>query len=522
MFTIKKHIWLTALLLGIVATATLITPAQAAKSKRPNILVIWGDDIGQANISYYTHGVMGYKTPSIDRIAKEGMTFTDYYGEQSCTAGRSSFILGQSVFRTGLSKVGLPGAKEGINVKDPTIAGLLKVQGYATGQFGKNHLGDLDEMMPTNHGFDEFFGNLYHLNAEEEPENEDYPKESEYPNFKKRFGPRGVIHSFAKGKITDTGPLTKKRMETIDDESSDAAIDFIKKQHKAGEPWFVWWSGTRMHFRTHVKKELRGISGQDEYSDGMVEHDMHIGKFLKLLDELKITDNTIVFYSTDNGPHMNTWPDAAMTPFRGEKNTNWEGGWRVPAMVRWPGHIEAGTWSNEIMHHMDWMPTLLAAAGDSNVKKKLLKGHKAIGREYKVHLDGYNFLPYLTGKEEKGPRKEIFYFSDDGDLTAMRYQDWKLIFMEQRVETTLQAWSEPFVPLRFPLIFNLRRDPYERSQLTSNTYYDWLIDRIFLLVPAQAFVGKFLGTFKDYPPRQKAASFSLGKVLEKLHDNGAH
>jgi len=522
MFTIKKHIWLTALLLGIAATATLITPAQAAKSKRPNILVIWGDDIGQANISYYTHGVMGYKTPSIDRIAKEGMTFTDYYGEQSCTAGRSSFILGQSVFRTGLSKVGLPGAKEGINVKDPTIAGLLKAQGYATGQFGKNHLGDLDEMMPTNHGFDEFFGNLYHLNAEEEPENEDYPKESEYPNFKKRFGPRGVIHSFANGKITDTGPLTKKRMETIDDESSDAAIDFIKKQHKAGEPWFVWWSGTRMHFRTHVKKELRGISGQDEYSDGMVEHDMHIGKFLKLLDELKIADNTIVFYSTDNGPHMNTWPDAAMTPFRGEKNTNWEGGWRVPAMVRWPGHIEAGTWSNEIMHHMDWMPTLLAAAGDSNVKKKLLKGHKAIGREYKVHLDGYNFLPYLTGKEEKGPRKEIFYFSDDGDLTAMRYQDWKLIFMEQRVETTLQAWSEPFVPLRFPMIFNLRRDPYERSQLTSNTYYDWLIDRIFLLVPAQAFVGKFLNTFKDYPPRQKPASFSLDKVLEKLQSGGSH
>jgi len=334
--------------------------------------------------------------------------------------------------------------------------------------------------------------------------------------------PGGVIHSFANGKITDTGPLTKKRMETIDDETSDAAIGFIKKQHKAGKPWFVWWSGTRMHFRTHVKKELRGISGQDEYSDGMVEHDMHIGKFLKLLDELKIADNTIVFYSTDNGPHMNTWPDAAMTPFRGEKNTNWEGGWRVPAMVRWPGHIEAGTWSNEIMHHMDWMPTLLAAAGDSNVKKKLLKGHKAIGRDYKVHLDGYNFLPYLTGKENKGPRKEIFYFSDDGDLTALRYQDWKLIFMEQRVEATLQAWSEPFVPLRIPLIFNLRRDPYERSQLTSNTYYDWLIDRIFLLVPAQTYVGKFLGTFKDYPPRQKAASFSLDKVMEKLQDSGAH
>jgi arylsulfatase len=414
----------------------------------------------------------------------------------------------------------MPGAKEGISVKDPTIAGLLKAQGYTTGQFGKNHLGDRDEMLPTNHGFDEFFGNLYHLNAEEEPENEDYPKESEYPNFKKRFGPRGVIHSFAKGKIIDTGPLTKKRMEVIDDESSDAAIDFIKKQHKAGEPWFVWWSGTRMHFRTHVKKEMRGISGQDEYSDGMVEHDMHIGKFLQLLDELRIADNTVVFYSTDNGPHMNTWPDAAMTPFRGEKNTNWEGGWRIPAMVRWPGHIKPGTWSNEIMHHMDWMPTLLAVAGDPNVKKKLLKGHKAIGREYKVHLDGYNFLPYLTGKENKGPREEIFYFSDDGDLTALRYKDWKLIFMEQRVEGTLQAWAEPFVPLRVPLMFNLRRDPYERAQVTSNTYYDWLIDHAYLMVPAQAYVGKFLGTFKEYPPRQKAASFSLDKVMETLQEGG--
>jgi len=430
--------------------------------------------------------------------------------------------MGQSVFRTGLSKVGLPGAKEGMNEKDPTIAGLLKAQGYATGQFGKNHLGDRDEMLPTNHGFDEFFGNLYHLNAEEEPENEDYPKESEFPNFRKKFGPRGVIHSFANGKITDTGPLTKKRMETVDDETSDAAIGFIKKQHKAGKPWFVWWSGTRMHFRTHVKKELRGISGQDEYSDGMVEHDMHIGKFLDLLDELGIADNTIVFYSTDNGPHMNTWPDAAMTPFRGEKNTNWEGGWRVPAMVRWPGHIKAGTWSNEIMHHMDWMPTFLAAAGDADVKKKLLKGHEANGRKYKVHLDGYNFLPYLTGKEDKGPRKEIFYFSDDGDLTALRYQDWKLIFMEQRAEATLQAWIEPFVPLRLPYIENLRRDPYERALITSNTYYDWLIDRAYLLVPAQVYVGQFLATFKEYPPRQKPASFSLDKVMEKLKESGAH
>ena len=518
----KHYVKLMLLMLGMITAIILINPVQAAKSKKPNILVIWGDDIGRANISHYTHGVMGYKTPNIDRIAKEGMTFTDYYGEQSCTAGRSSFIMGQSVFRTGLSKVGLPGAKEGISIKDPTIAGLLKNQGYVTGQFGKNHLGDRDEMMPTNHGFDEFFGNLYHLNAEEEPENEDYPKASEYPNFRKNFGPRGVIHSFADGKITDTGPLTKKRMEVIDDESSDAAIAFIKKQHKAGVPWFVWWSGTRMHFRTHVKKELRGISGQDEYSDGMVEHDMHIGKFLKLLDELKIADNTVVFYSTDNGPHMNTWPDAAMTPFRGEKNTNWEGGWRIPAMVRWPGHIKPATWSNEIMHHMDWLPTLLAVAGDSNVKEKLLKGHKAIGREYKVHLDGYNFLPYLTGKEDKGPRKEIFYFSDDGDLTALRYQDWKLIFMEQRVEATLQAWAEPFVPLRVPLMFNLRRDPYERAQLTSNTYYDWVIDRAYLMVPAQTIVAKFLGTFKDYPPRQKAASFSLDKVLEKLQEGGAH
>ena len=486
-------------------------------AQKPNILVIWGDDIGQSNISAYTRGMMGYQTPNIDRIAKEGMMFTDYYGEQSCTAGRSSFILGQSVFRTGLSKVGLPGAKEGINLKDPTIAGLLKKEGYATGQFGKNHLGDRDEMLPTNHGFDEFFGNLYHLNAEEEPENEDYPKD---PEFLKKFGPRGVIHSYAKGKIEDTGPLTKKRMETIDDETSAAALGFIERETKAGKPWFVWWNGTRMHFRTHVKKELRGISGQDEYSDGMVEHDRHIGLFLKKLDDLNIADNTLVFYSTDNGPHMNTWPDAAMTPFRGEKNTNWEGGWRVPAMVRWPGKIKADTVSNEIVHHMDLMPTLLAVAGNTKVKEKLLTGYKANGRKYKVHLDGYNILPMLTGETDKSSREEIFYFSDDGDLTALRYKDWKLIFMEQRVEATLQAWAEPFIPLRIPLIFNLRRDPYERSQLTSNTYYDWLLDRAYLLVPAQAYVGKFLATFKDYPPRMKAASFSLDKVMENLSSHG--
>ncbi|MEN8689726.1 MAG: arylsulfatase [Desulfobacterales bacterium] len=493
-----------------------------AAEPKPNILVVWGDDIGQSNISAYTMGLMGYRTPNIDRIAKEGMMFTDYYGEQSCTAGRSSFITGQSVFRTGLSKVGLPGADLGLRTEDPTIAGLLKAQGYATGQFGKNHLGDKDIHLPTNHGFDEFFGNLYHLNAEEEPENEDYPKN---PEFRKKFGPRGVIHSWANAdgtqKIEDTGPLTKKRMETIDDDTSDAAIAFIEKQQKAGKPWFVWWNGTRMHFRTHVKAEHRGISGQDEYSDGMVEHDMHIGKFLKKLDELGIADNTIVFYSTDNGPHYNTWPDAAATPFRGEKNTNWEGGWRVPAMVRWTGKIPADSVTNQIVHHMDWLPTFLAAAGEPDIKDKLLKGDvKAIGRTYKVHLDGYDILPLLTDQAQESPRKEIFYFSDDGDLTALRYSDWKMIFMEQKAQGTFRVWMEPFVPLRVPLMFNLRRDPYERAEITSNTYYDWLLDHAFLLVPAQAYVGRFLATFKEFPPRQKAASFSLDQVMEQLKSPG--
>jgi arylsulfatase len=495
---------------------TLAIASAVGAQDRPNILVIWGDDIGQSNISAYTKGLMGYRTPNIDRVANEGMIFTDYYGEQSCTAGRSSFITGQSVFRTGLSKVGLPGAELGMHAADPTIPEILKPFGYAAGQFGKNHLGDKDEHLPTNHGFDEFFGNLYHLNAEEEPENEDYPKASEYPDFRKRFGPRGVIHSYADGRIEDTGPLTKKRMETVDDETLEAALDFIDRAHNDGKPFFLWWNGTRMHFRTHVKAENRGISGQDEYSDGMVEHDGHVGQLLAKLDELGIADSTIVFYSTDNGPHYNTWPDAAATPFRGEKNTNWEGGWRVPAMVRWPGQITAGSVSNEIMHHMDWLPTFAAAAGDAQIKEKLLKGHKAAGKKFRVHLDGYNFLPYLTGKEVKGRRDEIFYFTDDGDLSALRYRDWKIIFLEQRVEATLRAWAEPFVPLRVPLIFNLRRDPYERAQITSNTYYDWLIDRAFLLVPAQAYVGNFLKTFKDYPPRQKAASFSLDQVMEKL------
>ncbi len=503
----------------LLLTAVCVTPAFA--QDRPNILVVWGDDIGQSNISAYTMGLVGYRTPNIDRIANEGMIFTDYYGEQSCTAGRSSFITGQSVFRTGLSKVGLPGADLGLQIEDPTIAVFLKDLGYATGQFGKNHLGDRDEFLPTNHGFDEFFGNLYHLNAEEEPENEDYPGDvvlRDGRTFHEAFGPRGVIHSWADGRIEDTGPLTKKRMETVDDETVEAALRFIRDAHAAGTPWFVWWNGTRMHFRTHVKEELRGISGQDEYADGMVEHDMHIGQFLDLLDELDIADNTIVFYSTDNGPHMNTWPDAAWSPFHGEKNTNWEGGWRVPAMVRWPGRIAPGSVNNEVVHHMDWLPTFAAAAGKDNIKEDLLDGYRsrAMDRSYKVHLDGYNILPLLTGETDESPRHEIFYFSDEGDLTALRYNDWKAIFMEQRSDAGLRAWIDPWIPLRVPLVFNLRRDPYERAIETSNTYYDWLIDRVFLLVPAQQYVARFLQTFQEFPPRQTPASFSIDQVMEKL------
>ena len=524
-------------LLPIAACAALVlaSSATAQEATKPNILVIWGDDIGQSNISAYTMGLMGYQTPNIDRIAEEGTIFTDYYGEQSCTAGRSSFVMGQSVFRTGLSKVGLPGAEQGMQIEDPTIAGLLKAEGYATGQFGKNHLGDLDEHLPTNHGFDEFLGNLYHLNAEEEPENEDYPRDMVLPNgetFLERFGPRGVIRSSAvygeteiSQEIEDTGPLSIARQETVDDETSDAAITFIKEKTAAGEPWFVWWSGTRMHFRTHVSEENRALANEivgkqvDEYTAGMIEHDMDIGKFLDTLDELGIADNTLVLYSTDNGPHMNTWPDAGMTPFWGEKNTNWEGAWRVPAMVRWPGKIPAGEVSNNIVHHMDWLPTFLAAAGNETVKEDLLEGvtvDEMAGREYRVHLDGYNLLPMLTGETEEAPRQEIFYFSDDGDLMALRYNDWKITFLEQKAWSTFRAWIEPLTPLRVPLVFNLRRDPYERGYRTSNTYYDWLLDRAYMLVPAQAYVGQFLATFAEYPPRQEAASFSLDQVMEKL------
>jgi len=489
---------------------------------KPNIVVFWGDDIGITNLSAYSDGLMGYRTPNIDRVANEGMRFTDSYGEQSCTAGRSAFITGQSVYRTGLSKVGMPGAAVGMPDEDPTIAELLKAQGYATGQYGKNHLGDQDRHLPTAHGFDEVFGNLYHLNAEEDPEHADYPKASAFPDFKKNYGPRGVLRCKANADgtqtIEDTGPLTRKRMETIDDEIVDGAIDFIERKAAADAPFFLWVNTTHMHFRTHIKPESRGQSGrwQSEYHDAMIDHDKAVGRVLDKLDELGIADDTIFVYSTDNGPHMNSWPDGAMTPFRSEKNTNWEGAFRVPEMIRWPGHIPAGVVSNEIISHMDWMPTFLAAAGDPDVKDKLKAGHEAAGKTFKVHLDGYNFLPYLTGEEEKGPRVEFFYFSDDGDLVATRYDNWKLVFAEQRVPGTLQVWAEPFVMLRVPLLFNLRTDPFERANITSNTYYDWIIDRIYLIVPSQKVVGEFLQTFFQFPPRMKAASFTVDQVMAKM------
>jgi arylsulfatase len=489
---------------------------------RPNIVVFWGDDIGITNLSCYSDGLMGYRTPNIDRLAAEGMRFTDSYGEQSCTAGRSAFITGQSVYRTGLSKVGIPSSALGISGEDPTIAELLKPLGYATGQFGKNHFGDLDEHLPTMHGFDEFFGNLYHLNAEEEPENEDYPDPKDFPNFRERYGPRGVLHckmsSGGKHTIRDTGPLTRKRMETIDDEIVDGAIDFIQRKVNQRKPFFTWINTTHMHFRTHTKKRSVGQAGrwQSPYHDTMIDHDKHVGKVLDTLDRLGIAENTIVMYSTDNGPHLNSWPDSATTPFRSEKNTNWEGAFRVPAIVRWPGKIPAGAVSNEIVSHLDWLPTFVSAAGDPDVKEKLLTGHEAAGKTFRVHLDGHDLLPYLTGEVEHAPRKEFFYFSDDGDLVALRYDNWKLVFMEQRVAGTLQVWAEPFVPLRVPKIFNLRTDPYERADITSNTYYDWVLDRVFLLYPMNDIVGGFLQTFLEYPPRMKAASFTVDQAQAKL------
>jgi arylsulfatase A-like enzyme len=503
---------------------------------KPNILVIWGDDIGITNLSCYGDGVMGYRTPNIDRLAAEGMRFTDSYGEQSCTAGRASFITGQSGFRTGLTKVGVPGSTLGLRPEDPTIAQLLKNHGYATGQFGKNHLGDRNEFLPTVHGFDEFYGNLYHLNAEEEPELPDYPNQEEYPGFREKYGPRGVLHCWAteddddtedprwgrvgKQRIEDTGPLTKKRMETCDDEFVGAAKDWIRRMHAAGTPFFCWMNTTHMHFRTHTKPESLGQAGpwQSPYHDTMIDHDGNVGELLDLLDELGIADDTFVMYSTDNGPHMNSWPDGAMTPFRSEKNTNWEGAFRVPMIVRWPGHIEAGVVSNEMVQHHDWLPTFLSMAGEPDVMRKLEDGHEADGRLFKVHIDGYDLLPYLTGQVDKSPRPGFIYFDDDGDLVALRYHHWKVVFMEQRYPGTLRVWAEPFVPLRVPKLFNLRTDPYERADITSNTYYDWLLDRAYLVFAAQVIVTDFLATFQKFPPRQKPASFTIDQALEKMQD----
>jgi len=495
---------------------------QAQQQQRPNILVIWGDDIGTWNISYNNRGMMGYQTPNIDRIAKEGIAFTDYYGQQSCTAGRAAFMGGSVPVRTGMTKVGLPGAKEGWQKSDPTIAALLKAQGYATGQFGKNHFGDRDEHLPTMHGFDEFFGNLYHLTAEEEPENIDYPGDMKLKDgrtFREAFGPRGVIKSKADGKggqtVEDTGPLTKKRMETIDDETVAAALDFIDRQNKAGKPFFVWWNGTRMHFRTHVKPELRGISGQDEYSDGMVEHDRHVGMLLKKLDDLGIADNTIVFYSTDNGPHYNTWPDAGTTPFRSEKNSNWEGAYRVPAFARWPGKWQAGVTLNGIVAHEDWMPTFLAAAGMPDMKDRLKKGDTFAGRQYRFYADGYDMNDYFAGKVKASPRHEFWYVNDDGQIVAARYDDWKVVFLENRGQA-FEVWREPFTELRVPLLFNLRRDPFEKAQHNATIYNDWVLERAFVIVPIQGLAAQFLQTMKDYPPSQTPGSFNLSKIEEQL------
>jgi arylsulfatase len=518
------------------ALQTSIETAQgqpAPSGHKPNILVIFGDDIGQTNISTYSFGLMGYRTPNIDRIGREGMMFTDYYAEQSCTAGRSTFITGQCTLRTGLSKVGVPAATVGLQARDATIAELLKPLGYATGQFGKNHLGDRNEYLPTVHGFDEFFGNLYHLNAEEEPEERTYPRD---PSFLERFGPRGVLRCKAsdrddpteqprwgrvgKQTIEDTGPLTRKRMETIDDETSAAAIDFMQRQAKANTPFFCWFNSTRMHLFTHVRAEHRdqpGLTTRTEYNDGMIEHDATIGTVLKALDDLGIANDTIVLYTTDNGPHQNSWPDAATTPFRSEKDTNWEGAFRVPCLIRWPSHIQAGSVSNDIVSGLDWLPTLLAAAGEPDIKTKLLTGHQAGSKAFKVHLDGYNQLPYLTGQEPHSARKEFVYFNDDGDLVNVRYENWKVVFEEQRATGTLRIWGEPFTRLRLPKVFDLRSDPYERADITSNSYYDWLIRNTGPIVFAmQPLVGQFLSTFKEYPPSQRPSSFSIDQIVEKV------
>jgi len=503
-------------LLGLAAALVVATGAASpvlaqTTAKKPNILVIWGDDIGQFNISAYNNGMMGYKTPNIDSIARDGALFTDWYGQQSCTAGRAAFVTGQSPIRTGLTKVGLPGAPEGMKKEDPTIATLLRAQGYVTGQFGKNHLGDRDDMLPSKHGFDEFFGNLYHLNAEEEPEHPDYPKS---PEFKKKFGPRGVIHSFADGRITDTGPLTKKRMETIDEEVTTKALDFMVRSKQSGKPFFLWWNSTRMHIFTHLKKESVGKTGLGIYADGMVEHDGHVGQVLARLKELGLDENTIVMYSTDNGSESFSWPDGGTTMFRGEKTTQWEGGYRVPTLIRWPGVIKPGTIVNDIGAHEDMLPTLLAAAGDTTAKEDLLKGRAVGGITYKVHIDGYNLLPALKGEGE-WPRKEFLYWTDDGSVAALRYGNWKATFLVQRAHG-MRVWQEPFVPLRAPMLTNLRMDPFELAHEIGMDYDRWFAEHMFMVAPAAAYVGQWLQSFREFPPRQKPGSFNLDRVMEAV------
>jgi len=501
----------------------------AAAQSKPNILVMFGDDVGYWNVSAYNQGMMGYRTPNIDRIAREGALFTDAYAQQSCTAGRAAFITGQSPIRTGLLKVGLPGAPEGLSAQDPTLATFLKAQGYATGQFGKNHLGDRNEHMPTVHGFDEFFGNFYHLNAEEEPENPDYPKN---PQFKAKFGPRGVFKCTATDKDSalpddprfgkwgkqsckDTGPLTKKRMETIDEEVLAETLNFIDRNHAAGKPFFAWFNTSRMHIWTHLKAESEGKTGLGIYPDGMVEHDGHIGRLLNKLDELGIADNTIVVWTTDNGAEAMSWPDGGTTPFRGEKNTNWDGGYRVPLVVRWPGTVKPGSVYNDIISHEDWLPTIVAAAGRPDVAESLRNGARIGGTNYKAHIDGYDWGPYFRGEVPEGPRKEFFYWTDDGDIAGLRYQQWKIVFLEQRAHG-YEVWQEPLVPLRLPKLFNLRTDPFERADHEGIDYPRWRLERAFVLVPAQAIVGGFLKTLEEFPPRQKPGSFSLGDAMDKI------
>ncbi len=516
--------------------------ATQAGAGKPNILVIFGDDVGIANISAYSNGLMGYETPNIDRIAKEGIKFQHYYGEQSCTAGRAAFLTGQHGIRTGLTKVGFPGAPMGMSQLDPSIGGLLKNLGYATGQFGKNHVGDRNPSLPTVNGFDEFFGNLYHLNAEEEPELPDYPKD---PAYLAKFGPRGVLRCKAtdvddptedprfgkvgKQTIEDTGALTKKRMETIDDETSTAAIAFMQRQQAADKPFFCWFNSTRMHLRTHVRDSHRGRykHGDSEYVDGMLEHDDTIGTVLKALDDMGVADNTVVVYTSDNGPHMNTWPDGAMTWFRSEKNTNWEGAFRVPCLVRWPGVIKPGTVTNEIASHNDWVPTLCSIAGEPDIVNKLKAGYTANGINYKVHLDGYDqsaFLKSVSGTAAnnngvKSARDRFFYSDDDGLLVAMRQGDYKYVFSEQRAQGTMQVWAEPFTTLRLQKIYNLFQDPFERADITSNTFWDWQLNHVQNMYGVMDEVFKFVETFKEFPPRSFPPSFNPANIMSETLDD---